>query len=99
MLNFTKKQDGENLTIALAGRLDSMSAPDFKKEVQEMLPGVKKLVFDFAELEYISSDGLRAILSAQKTMSKQGSMVVKNVPEDIMEIFEITNFLEILTIE
>ena len=99
MLNIKKTQDGTDLSMALVGRLDTTTAPDLEKEVKEGLAGVENLVFDLKELEYISSAGLRVLLSAQKTMNKQGSMVVKNSSEDLMEIFEVTGFVDILNLE
>ena len=99
MLNIAKTQNGNELTVALEGRLDTTTAPQLEAEVKENLSGVEKLMFDFAKLEYISSAGLRVLLSAQKTMNKQGSMVVKNSSDDVKEIFEVTGFSDILTIE
>ncbi|MBR3508286.1 MAG: STAS domain-containing protein [Lachnospiraceae bacterium] len=98
-MKIEKKTDGTKLTVALQGRLDTMTAPELDKEFHESLDGVTELVVDLAELEYISSAGLRVLLSAQKVMNKQGSMVVKNVNEQIMEVFEVTGFSDILTIE
>ena len=99
MLNITKNINGENAEFILEGRLDTVTAPELEGVLKESLDGVKDLVFDFKDLEYISSAGLRILLSAQKTMSSQGKMVVKNVNETIMEIFEVTGFCEVLTIE
>ncbi len=99
MLNIEKKSEGNNLTIELTGRLDTTTAPDLEKEVKGNIEGVESLVFDFNALEYISSAGLRVLLSAQKIMNKQGEMVVKNVSDDLKEIFEITGFSDILNIE
>ncbi|MBR6403983.1 MAG: STAS domain-containing protein [Eubacterium sp.] len=99
MLNIEKKLDGKNLSFALSGRLDTTTAPDLEKEVKENIEGVEKLDFDFSDLAYISSAGLRVLLSAQKIMNKQGEMVVKNCSEEIKEIFEVTGFSDILTIE
>ena len=99
MLNIKKKSDGKNLSFALSGRLDTTTAPDLEKEVKENIEGVEKLDFDFSDLAYISSAGLRVLLSAQKIMNKQGEMVVKNCSEEIKEIFEVTGFSDILTIE
>lgn len=99
MLNIEKKSEGKNLTIELTGRLDTTTAPDLEKEVKGNIEGVESLVFDFNALEYISSAGLRVLLSAQKIMNKQGEMVVKNVSDDLKEIFEITGFSDILNIE
>lgn len=99
MLNIEKKSEGNNLTIELTGRLDTTTAPDLEKEVKGNIEGVESLVFDFNALEYISSAGLRVLLSAQKIMNKQGEMVVKNVSDDLKEIFEVTGFSDILNIE
>ena len=87
------------LTVALAGRLDTAAAPQLEAELKENLPGVEHLVLDFSALDYLSSAGLRVLLAAQKTMNKQGDMVVRNVNETISEIFEVTGFCDILTIE
>ena len=98
-MKIDKNLDGAKLTIALQGRLDTMTAPELEKEVQGSLDGVADLVFDLAQLEYVSSAGLRVLLAAQKLMNKQGSMVVKNANEQIMEVFEVTGFTDILNIE
>ncbi|MBE5845524.1 MAG: STAS domain-containing protein [Butyrivibrio sp.] len=97
-MTINKTANGNELVIALAGRLDTTTAPQLDEEVKA-IDGVTKLVFDFAALEYISSAGLRVLLSAQKIMNKQGSMVIKNVNEEIREIFDVTGFIDILTIE
>lgn len=94
-----KTTEGAKLTVALQGRLDTTTAPQLETELKASLDGVEDLVLDFSELEYISSAGLRVLLSAQKTMSRQGSMVVRNVNSDIMEVFELTGFADILTIQ
>lgn len=94
-----KMLDGDKLTIALEGRLDTTSAPMFESEFKASVDGVTELVVDFSAVEYISSAGLRVLLSAQKIMNKQGSMVVKNVNESVMEVFELTGFSDFLTIE
>ena len=94
----TQKQDTQ-LIIQLEGRLDTTSAPELLEELNKSLTGITSLIIDFKDLEYISSAGLRVILVAQQQMSDQGKMVVKNVNENIMEIFELTGFVEILTIE
>lgn len=91
----TKKET--SLNIALQGRLDTTTAPQLEAEL--LLDGITELVLDFSELEYISSAGLRVLLSAQKVMSKQGAMILRGVNEEIMEVFEITGFSDILTIE
>ena len=99
MLNIDKTIENGKALFALAGRLDTTTSPDLEKELKESLGGVSELVLDFAGLEYISSAGLRVLLSAQKIMNKQGSMKIANVNETIMEIFEVTGFSDILTIE
>ena len=99
MLNITKKENGTELTIALEGRLDTVTSPVLENELKTALAGVEDLIFDMEKLQYISSAGLRVLLSAQKTMNKQGSMVVKNASEDVKEIFDVTGFSDILTIE
>lgn len=87
------------LTVALSGRLDTTTAPQLESELKASLEGVQTLVLDFTELTYLSSAGLRVLLAAQKIMNKQGSMRVKNVNETIQEIFEVTGFCDILTVE
>ncbi len=99
MLNITKNTNETELTVALAGRLDTTTAPELEKEIKASLDGVTALIIDMAALDYISSAGLRVLLSAQKTMNKQGEMKVVHVNETIMEIFEVTGFSDILTIE
>lgn len=95
-----QKTVNENvLTVALSGRLDTTTAPQLESELKASLEGVQTLVLDFAELTYLSSAGLRVLLAAQKIMNKQGSMRVKNVNETIQEIFEVTGFCDILTVE
>lgn len=98
-MNIAKTVEDTRLTLLLSGRLDTSTAPALEATLQESLPGITELYFDFKELDYISSAGLRILLSAQKTMSKQGSMVIRNVSEDIYEVFDITGFTDILTIE
>ncbi len=94
-----EKTINENeLTVTLAGRLDTATAPQLEAELKD-LSGVEKLVLDFAALEYLSSAGLRVLLAAQKVMNKQGKMIIRNVNETIAEIFEVTGFVDILTIE
>ncbi len=99
MLNIEKKTEGGAMEVKLAGRLDTTTAPQLEEVVKAELSGKESLVFDLADLEYISSAGLRVLLSAQKIMNNQGSMVVKNVSEEVNEIFEVTGFSDILTIE
>ena len=98
-MEIIKKKDGGSLKIALEGRLDTSTAPSLEEALKEELNGVTDLEFDFAKLEYISSAGLRVLLSTQKIMKNQGKMKVKNVCPEIMEVFDITGFSEILTIE
>ncbi len=87
------------LTVALEGRLDTMTAPELEAALKDSLEGVTELTFDLEKLDYISSAGLRVLLSAQKTMNRQGNMKVLHANEIIMEIFEVTGFTDILTIE
>ena len=94
----TERQDAA-LTVALEGRLDTTTAPELEKALTEALDGVEALTIDLEKLEYISSAGLRVLLSAQKIMNKQGSMKLLHVSDMIMEIFEVTGFSDILTIE
>jgi anti-sigma B factor antagonist len=98
-MNIKKNFENGKLMLGLEGRLDTTTAPELEKELENVLLEVKELVFNMSELEYISSAGLRVLLKAQKAMNAQGSMKVTNVNESIMEIFEITGFLDILTIE
>ena len=98
-MNIIRKLDGTKLTIALEGRLDTTTAPQLEAALKESLAGVEHLVLDFEKLDYLSSAGLRVLLAAQKQMNKQGDMVVRSVNETIAEIFEVTGFSEILTIE
>ena len=97
-MTINKELNGNALAIVLEGRLDTITAPELEAALNESLDGVQALSFDFAKLEYISSAGLRVLLAAQKRMNKQGTMVVSNVNDTIMEIFEVTGFNDILTI-
>lgn len=99
MLNIEKKTDASNLTFALTGRLDTSTAPELEAVIKQSIDGVTALNIDMEALEYISSAGLRVLLSAQKIMNRQGEMKVTHVNETIMEIFEVTGFSDILTIE
>ena len=98
-MTINKQSNGSTLTIALEGRLDTTTAPDLEKEIKSSLDGVNELNMDFAKLDYISSAGLRVLLSAQKLMAKKGGMKVIHVNEMVMEVFEVTGFADILTIE
>lgn len=98
-MTINTKKDGTNLNMALTGRLDTVTAPQLDDELKSCLSGVEMLTLDFGALEYISSAGLRVLLTAQKTMNKQGKMVIINVNETIKEVFEVTGFCDILTVE
>ena len=98
-MKIEKNMNGETREVALDGRLDTTTAPELEGELKSSLDGVTGLVMDFDKLEYISSAGLRVLLSAQKSMNRQGEMRIKHVNETIMEIFEVTGFTDILTIE
>ena len=98
-MNIIKNQNGTTLDISLEGRLDTTTAPELDEIFKTSLEGTKELVIDMEKLEYISSAGLRALLVAQKIMNKNGSMKIKNVNDMIMEVFNVTGFSDILTIE
>ncbi len=98
-MNIIKNAENDTLTVTIEGRLDTNTAPQLESELKSSIEGVKKLVLDFTKLEYVSSAGLRVILATQKLMNKQGSMVITNVKPTVMEVFEITGFVDILTIE
>lgn len=99
MLNINKNSEDGKLVIALEGRLDTVTAPDLEASLTESLDEVSELTFDMESLEYISSAGLRVLLSAQKTMNRKGSMKLVKVNDTVMEIFDVTGFADILTIE
>ncbi len=99
-MTITKNTENGVLTLALEGRLDTNTAPELEKEIgAELTDDVQTLILDLKELEYISSAGLRVLLAAQKKMNKQGNMIVKNANEMIMDVFQVTGFVDILTIE
>ena len=98
-MTIEKNLNGSELNITITGRLDTTTAPQLEAELKQSYAGIEKLVLDFAALEYLSSAGLRVLLQAQKTMNKQGEMIIRNVNETISEIFEVTGFIDILTIE
>lgn len=98
-MTIDKKTNGTELEITLTGRLDTTTAPMLETEVTSGISGIEKLILNFENLEYISSAGLRVILAAQKIMNEQGKMIIRNAGSGIMEVFEITGFLDILTIE
>ena len=95
-MNITMNRNDTELTVAIEGRLDTLTAPELEEQLETELDGVEKLIFDFAELEYISSAGLRVLLAAQKEMDE---MVVTNVRPEVMEVFEVTGFADFLNIE
>ena len=98
-MTMKKDQNANTLTIALEGRLDTTTAPELEKEIKNIPDGVTELIMDFAKLDYISSAGLRVLLSAHKMMMKKGSMKVTHANEMVMDVFEVTGFSDILTIE
>ena len=98
-MTIEKKINQETATLIVSGRLDTQTAPELENELDAIISGVKELTFDMADLEYVSSAGLRVILKAQKIMNTQGSMKLTGVNDSIMEVFDITGFLDILTIE
>ncbi len=98
-MTIEKQKNGDVLNVAIEGRLDTMTAPQLEAELKESYEGIQELVLDLGKLEYISSAGLRVLLSAHKTMAKKGGMKLTGVGEIIMEIFEVTGFNDILNIE
>ena len=98
-MNITKKMNGTALEIAVEGRLDTMTAPELEASIKESLDGADKLTLDFSKLDYISSAGLRVLLSAHKAMASKGGMKVANANEIVREVFDVTGFSDILTIE
>ena len=99
MLNVIKKTEEGKAFLTLVGRLDTITAPELEVAIKEVITGVKELILNFENLEYISSAGLRVLLSAQKVMNEQGAMKILKVNDTIKEIFEVTGFSDILTIE
>lgn len=98
-MNIIQNRNDAELTVTLEGRLDTTTAPQLEQSLKGALPGVKNLILDFSALDYLSSAGLRVLLATQKTMRRQGKMVIRHVNETIMEVFEVTGFIDILTIE
>jgi len=98
-MTITKNQDADKLTVALEGRLDTTTSPQLETELRNSVNGITELTFDLEKLDYISSAGLRVLLAAQKVMNKQGEMKIKNVKPEIMEIFDVTGFIDIFSIE
>ncbi len=98
-MDIIKNQEGSRVNIALKGRLDTTTSPQLEAELRPVLSEATELNFDLADLQYVSSAGLRVFLSAQKVMNKQGDMTLRNVSPEIMDIFEVTGFVDILNIE
>ena len=98
-MTIEKPKEGNLLTLKITGRLDTVTAPELENELKTSLEGINKLIFDFSGLDYISSAGLRVLLSSQKAMAGQGSMVLQHVNETVKSVFDVTGFSEILTIE
>lgn len=98
-MNISQKINGTTATLQVEGRLDTQTAPILEKECNDIISDITELIFDFINLEYVSSAGLRVILGAQKKMNLKGKLIIKNVNDTIMEVFEITGFSDILTIE
>ena len=98
-MDLKKTKNDTTLTLAIQGRIDTTTAPQLEAELRSDIDGVTELYLDFTGVEYISSAGLRVLLSAQKLMSRQGKMVLSHVNESVMEVFEVTGFSDILTIE
>ena len=97
-MDITKEINGSKMTVKINGRLDTNSAPELEREVMENLEGIEELVFDLSQMPYTSSAGLRVFLKAQKQMNKQGDMCVIGACEDVLEVFEITGFSDIINI-
>ena len=98
-MNITKTTEGSTLTLALEGRLDTVTSPQLETELRTGVNGITELIFDLKDLAYVSSAGLRVLLAAQKVMSRQGKMTIRNVSPEIMDIFDVTGFVDILNIE
>lgn len=98
-MTINKTKEDSKLTVQVEGRIDTTTAPQLESEIKDEISGITDLVIDLKEVAYVSSAGLRVLLSAQKVMNRQGNMVIKNVNEEVMEIFEVTGFVDILNIE
>ena len=98
-MTIEKKKEGNRLVLAVSGRLDTMTAPELENVIKDNMDGVEELILDFKDLEYISSAGLRVVLGARKAMGNKGSFAVRNLCSDVREIFDITGFSDIITIE
>lgn len=98
-MTIEKKLNGNELTVELSGRLDTTTAPELEAELKSALDNVESLIFDFEKLEYISSAGLRVLLSTHKIMTRKGGMKIIHVNEVVQEVFDVTGFSDILTVE
>ena len=98
-MNVTMNRNGNELIVELEGRLDTVAAPELEEQIEPALEGVEKLIMDLESLEYISSAGLRVMLTTMQTMEEQGEMIVRNVGPDVMEVFKLTGFAGLLNIE
>ncbi len=98
-MTITKKLDGNTLTLEVEGRLDTLTAPELEKVVKEELDGVNALIYDLSKLTYVSSAGLRVLLLSNKIMSEKGGMLVRNATKEVIDVFELTGFTNILRIE
>lgn len=98
-MEITKELDGTTLTVKVSGRLDASNAQELTKELNSSLNGVTNLIFDFTGLKYVASAGLRVLLTAQKRMNKQGSMMIRHVEDAVMEVLEMTGFADLMNIE
>ncbi len=98
-MTINKTQEDSKLTVVIEGRLDTTTAPQLESELRSAISGITELIFDFTGLEYISSAGLRVLLSAQKVMNRQGKMIIRNVNQTVMDVFDVTGFTDLLTIE
>ena len=98
-MNISKTKNGSVLTLAIEGRIDTTTAPRLEAELKADMPGATELYLDFTGVEYVSSAGLRVLLSAQKVMNRQGKMILRGVNESVMDVFDVTGFVDILTIE
>ena len=98
-MNVTMDRNGTELNVRVEGRLDTLTSPQLEEQLEPALDGVTKLIFDFEALDYISSAGLRILLACLQTMEDRDGMIVRNVSRDVMEIFEVTGFVDVLTVE
>ena len=98
-INLNLNAENSELTVLLAGRLDTLTSPELDEKLTENIPGIKNLIFDMTELKYISSSGLRVLLKYQAEMKKTGGMKIKNVRKEVMAVLEITGFTKFLNIE